>query len=157
MANETLTRSRSGRASDAGAHDLTLLGVKRQDWRGRPEAALELGRKLVRRSEIAYWVDSPTSRLPDDKSADRRTGPRHRASLRSAKVLDGSYRFVCDSRICALRLRATLRFRVNSRCMSMKHPKCARRRLSGSADRQLELDCARPRQRTLFGYAIATR
>jgi hypothetical protein len=98
MVNETLTRRRSEPASDAGAHD--LLGIKRQDWRGRPEAALELGRKLAVRGEIAYWVDSPAARSPGDNSADRRTYPRGRTRLRSAKLLDGSYRFVCDSRIC---------------------------------------------------------
>jgi hypothetical protein len=77
-----------------------LYGVKRQDWRGRPEAALELGRKLAGRGEIAYWVHSPSARSPSDKSADQRTCPRKRIRLRSAKLLDGSYRFVCDSRIC---------------------------------------------------------
>jgi hypothetical protein len=100
MTNETLTPRRSGRASDAGAHDLTLIGVKRQGCRGRREGALELGRKLARRGEIAYWVDSPRFRLPKGESADQRADPRERARLRSAKVLDGSYRFVCDSRIC---------------------------------------------------------
>jgi hypothetical protein len=77
-----------------------LSGVKRQDWRGRPEAALELGCKLAGRGEIAYWVDSPRARLPEDKSADQRLCPRERVRLRSAKLLDGSYRFMCDSRIC---------------------------------------------------------
>lgn len=77
-----------------------MRGVKRQDWCGRPEAALKLGRKLAGRGEIAYWVDSPRIRLPKDKSADQRACPRERARLRSAKLLDGSYRFVCDSRIC---------------------------------------------------------
>jgi hypothetical protein len=77
-----------------------LDGVKRQDWRGRPEEALELGRKLAGRGEIAYWVDSPSARLLKENSADQRTDPRKRMRLRSAKLLDGSYRFVCDSRIC---------------------------------------------------------
>jgi hypothetical protein len=77
-----------------------LIGVKRQDWRRRPEAAHEVSRKLARRGEIAYWVDSPRSRLPRGKSADQRAYPREPARLRSAKLLDGFYRFVCDSRIC---------------------------------------------------------
>jgi hypothetical protein len=100
MPNETLTRSRPWAASDAGAHDRMLFGIMRQDWRGRPEAALELGRKLAGRGEIAYWVDSSEARAPKNKSADRRTCRRERTRLRSAKLLDGSYRFVCDSRIC---------------------------------------------------------
>jgi hypothetical protein len=99
MANKTLTRSGSV-ASDGGAHGLMLLGVKRQDWRGRPGAALGLGRKLAGRGEIAYWVDSPRSLLPKDKTADQRTYPRERARLRSAKLLDRSYRFISDTRIC---------------------------------------------------------
>jgi hypothetical protein len=100
MANETLTRSRSQRVSGAAAHELVLLGVKRRDWRGGPEAAIEVGRKLAGRGEIAYWVDSPRARLPGDKSADQRADPRELAHLRSAKLLDGSYRFVCDTRVC---------------------------------------------------------
>ncbi len=35
-----------------------LVGVKRQDWRGRSEAARGIGRKLAERGEIAYWESS---------------------------------------------------------------------------------------------------
>ena len=98
MTKESSARSRSGRASDAGADE--MLGIKRQDWRGRSEAAFELGRKLAARGKIAYWVDSPGGRAPKNKRADQRAHPRERTRLRSAKLLDGSYRFVCDSRIC---------------------------------------------------------
>lgn len=77
-----------------------LLGMRREDWRSRPHVALELGRRLAGRGEIAYWVDSPSARAPKDESADQRAHPRERARLRSAKVLDASYNFVCDSRIC---------------------------------------------------------
>ena len=101
MINEILIARRpgSGAASDAGAHDRTLLGIRRQDWRSRPHAALELGRRLAGRGEIAYWVDL-LARAPKDESADQRAHPRERARLRSAKLLDASYNFVCDSRIC---------------------------------------------------------
>jgi hypothetical protein len=100
MDNESLNRPAASCLNPGDGRGPVLRGVKRQDWRGRREEAPELGRKLARRSEIAYWVDSPISRLPEDKSADQRTYPRQRARLRSAKLLDGSYRFVCDSRIC---------------------------------------------------------
>lgn len=76
-----------------------LLGIKRQDWRGRPRAALEVGRRLAGRGEIAYWVDSPAARAPKNESADQRAHPRERARLRSAKLLDASYNFMCESRI----------------------------------------------------------
>ena len=77
-----------------------LLGIKRQDWRARPEAALKLGRKLAGRGEIAYWVVLPEGRPPESKRADLRAHPRERTRLRSAKLLDGTYRFVCEGRIC---------------------------------------------------------
>jgi hypothetical protein len=72
-----------------------LLGVERGDWRARPEAALQLGRKLAGRGEVAYWVVSPA-----DNSADQRAHSRERTRLRSVKLLDGAYRFVCEGRIC---------------------------------------------------------
>ena len=100
MDNESLNRPAASCAHPGDGREPVLHGVKRQDWRGRPEAALELGRKLAGRGQIAYWVHSPSARLPKDKSADQRAYPRQRARLRSAKLLDGSYRFVCDSRIC---------------------------------------------------------
>jgi hypothetical protein len=100
MDNESLNRPAASCLNPGDGRGPVLRAVKRQDWRGRREGALELGRKLARRGEIAYWADSPMSHLPEDKSADQRTYSRQRARLRSAKVLDGSYRFVCDSRIC---------------------------------------------------------
>jgi len=100
MGNESLTRPAASCSNPRGGRGPVLRGVKRQDWRGGPEAALELGHKLAGRGEIAYWVDSPRASLRKDRSADQRTYPRERARLRSAKLLDGSYRFVCDSRIC---------------------------------------------------------
>lgn len=100
MDNESLNRTATSCANPGDGHGPVLRGVKRQDWRGRPEAALELGLKLAGRGEIAYWVHSPSARLPKEKSADQRNCPREPARLRSAKLLDGSYRFMCDSRIC---------------------------------------------------------
>jgi hypothetical protein len=77
-----------------------LVGVKRQDWRAQSEAARGIGRKLAERGEIAYWVGSDDGRPPSDKSANLRAHPRQRTRLRSAKLLDGSYRFLCEGRVC---------------------------------------------------------
>ena len=99
MVNETLIRRRSAPASD-GALEPVLLGIKRQDWRARPEAALELGRKLAGRGEIAYWAVSPEARPPERVRPELRAHPRERTRLRSAKLLDGTYRFICEGRIC---------------------------------------------------------
>jgi hypothetical protein len=97
MVNETLIRQGSAPAPHAQA---IFLGIKRQDWRARPEAAGRLGRELARRGEIAYWVDSAEGRPPESKRADQRMCRRERTRLRSAKLLDGAYRFVCEGRIC---------------------------------------------------------
>jgi hypothetical protein len=77
-----------------------LLGVERGDWRRQPEAARGLGRKLAGRGEIAYCVASNDIGSPPAKGANNRAQARERTRLRSAKLLDGSYRFVCEGRIC---------------------------------------------------------
>ena len=100
MINETSHQARRPAANHGGAQAPMLLGIKRQDWRARPEAALKLGRKLAGRGEIAYWVVSDDGRSPAGKSADLRAHPRERNCLRSAKLLDGAYRFLCEGRIC---------------------------------------------------------
>ena len=58
MGNENLIRSRPSPAGH-GAPQTILQGVKRQDWRARPEAARNVGLKLAGRGEIAYWVIPP--------------------------------------------------------------------------------------------------
>ena len=77
-----------------------MLGIKRQDWRARPEVALELGRKLAGRGEIAYWVVSPEARPPEGKRADQRGNRGSGSACARPKLLDGAYRFLCDGRIC---------------------------------------------------------
>ena len=76
-----------------------LVGVKRQDWRAQSDAARGIGRKLAERGEIGYWASSDDGRL-SDKSANLRAHPRQRTRLRSAKLLDGSYRFLSEGRVC---------------------------------------------------------
>jgi hypothetical protein len=99
MSDEAL-QGRRAAANRGGAPAPMLLGIKRQDWRAQPEATRNLGRKLAGRGEIAYWVVSDDGRSPADKGADLRAQPRERNRLRSAKLLDGAYRFICESRIC---------------------------------------------------------
>ncbi len=99
MVNENLTRSPSSPAGD-GAPPTILQGVKRQDWRAGPEAARNVGLKLAGRGEIAYWVIPPDGRGSAIERDEQRRRPRQRTRLRSAKVLDAAYRFLCESRIC---------------------------------------------------------
>jgi len=96
MVNAVLTRRRSGRAPCSPPGGPPLLGVKRRDWRARPQAARRLGRDLALRGEVAYRAD-PAERNAAD---GRRGGERRPARLRSAKLLDSAYRFLCEGRIC---------------------------------------------------------
>jgi len=100
MMDESLPRRRSPPGRPAAAAGTTLQGIKRRDWRARPESARALGRKLAGRGEIAYCVVSPEGLPPVVKRAERRQRPRERTRLRSAKVLDGAYRFLTEGRIC---------------------------------------------------------
>jgi hypothetical protein len=99
MVKTVLTPHSAPQATHHRAGVATFHGVKRQDWRARPEAACKLGRKLAERNEIAYWVASPEADLPEGGRADQRRGPRELMRLRSAKLLDGDYRFICECRI----------------------------------------------------------
>jgi hypothetical protein len=74
-------------------------GIKRQDWRAGSGAARQLGRDLAKRGEIAYWVVCSESKPPEGKRTEQRVGRRELLRLRSAKVLDARYRFVCECQI----------------------------------------------------------
>jgi hypothetical protein len=100
MVNEALIGCRSPAANRGASGQPVLQGIKRQDWRVRPETALKVGRKLAGRGEIAYWVISADVRPPEGKRADQRQSPRQRTRFRSAKLLDGAYRFLSEGRIC---------------------------------------------------------
>jgi hypothetical protein len=91
---------RSAAAPRSDGHNATLVGIRREDWRAQPETARRLSRKLAERGEIAYCVVSDGGYSTADKSADLRAHPRQRSRLRSAKLIDGSYRFLCEGRIC---------------------------------------------------------
>ena len=101
MTSKTLNRCSPELGKHRDEHGPLLLGVERGDWRAQPEAALELGRKLAGRGQVAYWVVSPEGPVTaESKHGNRRAQARERTRLRSAKLLDGAYRFVCEGRIC---------------------------------------------------------
>jgi hypothetical protein len=100
MTEAALHPGRRPTANPGDAHAPVLVGIKRQDWRTQSEAALNLGRKLASRGEIAYCVVSDADLLTADKGADLRTQLRERTRLRSAKLLDGGCRFLSEGRIC---------------------------------------------------------
>jgi len=100
MVNEALTERGAARAAHGRAGDAMFRGIKRQDWRARPDAARKLGRELAERGEIAYWAASPEKDLPEGKRTEQRGDAREPLRLRSAKLLDARYRFLCECRIC---------------------------------------------------------
>ncbi len=100
MINGALIRGRPGQAPNDPPEDALLHGVRRQDWRARPDAARRLARELAERGEIAYCVVSSETDGGQGERRDQRSGRRQPARLRSAKLLDGAYRFLCEGRIC---------------------------------------------------------
>jgi hypothetical protein len=100
MVNAALTEHPSQQAPDGRASDALFLGVKRRGLPAQPKAAWKLGRELAQRGEVAYWTVAPEGNGHEGKRGDQRGGPRQPTRLRSAKVLDARYRFVCEGRIC---------------------------------------------------------
>jgi hypothetical protein len=96
MVNAVLNRRGSGATGRARVSSLMFEGIKREDWRARPERARRLGAALAERGEIAYWVLTPDG----EPGRNRRGEQRAQARLRSAKLLDAAYRFLCECRIC---------------------------------------------------------
>ena len=113
MVNAILTRRGTAAPRGERAAALVLDGIKRNDWRARPDAARKLGAVLAERGEIAYWVVTPES----DPTSSQRADARERLRLRSAKSLDAALRFRSEYRICdrwLTRLRITLARDVRS-------------------------------------------
>ena len=97
MVNEAPMGRDAARAVHGRAGGATFRGIKRQDWRTGRDIARLLGRDLAKRGEIAYWAEKDP---PEGKRTDKRGGAREPLRLRSAKLLDARYRFVCECRIC---------------------------------------------------------
>jgi hypothetical protein len=98
MVNAVLSRRRPASARREHAPTPLLEGIKREDWRARPGAARRLGAALAERGEVAYWV-VPHGGTGKDRRSDQRASSREQMRLRSAKLLDAAYRFICDCRI----------------------------------------------------------
>ena len=99
MDNESLNRVAPSPANRGDGQGPVLLGVKRQDWRTQ-KMGRGLGRKLAERGEIAYWVVTPEQRSHAGNAPIDARRPVREPRLRSAKLLDGTYRFLCEGRIC---------------------------------------------------------
>ena len=78
----------------------TLEGVRHDGWRMRPDEARKIGEALAARGETVYWVVSPGGEPNRNRRRDLRADARERMRMRSAKLLDASFRFVCECRIC---------------------------------------------------------
>ncbi|MBV8103085.1 MAG: hypothetical protein JO223_00365 [Hyphomicrobiales bacterium] len=68
--------------------------------RARPEKARRLGAALAERGEIAYWVVTSDGEPERTRRGEQRAWSREQMCLRSAKLLDAAYRFICECRIC---------------------------------------------------------
>lgn len=77
-----------------------LEGVRREDWQARPDAARRLGAVLAERGKVAYWVVAPDCGSRQKRRGEQRASARKQMRLRSAKLLDAGYRFMCECRIC---------------------------------------------------------
>ncbi len=83
----------------ASAKPPVFDGVKQTGWRAKFVPAREIGAALALRGEIAYWVGTPPECVLGG-FREMRAEARERVRLRSAKLLDAAYRFLCECRIC---------------------------------------------------------
>jgi len=85
----------------AGAQPVVFDGVKREAWGGSHTGGREFAAALALRGEVAYWVGAPQdSQRESAWGRDMRGERRERLRLRSAKLLDAAYSFLCECRIC---------------------------------------------------------
>ena len=78
----------------------TLEGVRHDGRRMRPDEARKIGEQLAARGEIAYWILSFDVGRNGMRRRDLRADARERMRMRSAKILDGAFQFLCECRIC---------------------------------------------------------
>jgi hypothetical protein len=100
MVNAVLSRRGSSATKRVRAASLVFEGIKREDLRARPERARRLGPALAERGEIAYWVVTADGESGRNRGGEKRASSREQRRLRSAKLLDAAYRFLCECRIC---------------------------------------------------------
>ncbi len=99
MVNAVLTRRWAAGPPGERSVGRVLDGIRRDDWRTRPDAARKLAAALAERGEIAYSVLAPESDPPRKRIADQRTAAREPMRFRSEKSLDAVFRWVCECRI----------------------------------------------------------
>ena len=101
MVNETLDR---GDAAGWEARRRAGPDVGRgqaQDWRGATGGGARARPQTRRARRDRLLGRLPEGRPPDEqKRRSCARTPRERTRLRSAKLLDGAYRFLCEGRIC---------------------------------------------------------
>src|SRR5271165_762989 len=100
MVNAVLTRRASAGVRRERAASPVLEGIRREGWQARPDAARRLGAVLAERGEVAYWVVAPERGSKPNRRGEQRASTREQMRLRSAKLLDAAYRFMCECRIC---------------------------------------------------------
>ena len=96
MVNAVLSRRGQVPVRRNRAPEPLLDGVKRAECSGRPDIARRLGPVLAERGEVAYWIVAGGQ----ERLGDRRVGARGAMRMRSAKLLDAAFRYLCDCRIC---------------------------------------------------------
>ena len=121
MVNAVLNRRGPAGSWREGAGNPILEGIKREDCRTRrPDAARKLGAVLAERGEVAYWIVAQDGEPRHNRHSEQRGCSREQMRMRSAKLLDAAYRFICECRICdrslhGLRLALSRNIRLPSR------------------------------------------
>jgi PilZ domain len=100
MVNAMLNRRSSAGLRPERAVSPVLEGIRREDWQARPDTARRLGAVLAERGEVAYWVVAPDRGSRRNGRDEQRASAREQMRLRSAKLLDAAFRFMCECRIC---------------------------------------------------------
>ena len=107
MVNAILTRRGTAAPRGERAAALVLDGIKRNDWRARPDAARKLGAVLAERGEIAYWVVTPESdlpvRMPNLRPLAHQTPDHARPRRPIAEARGGAYRRIGRRGLCESR------------------------------------------------------
>ena len=101
MVNAVLSGRRPAGSRRERATSPILEGLKREDCRTRrPDAARKLGAVLAERGEVAYWIVAQDGWPRQNRHSEQRASSREQMRMRSAKLRDAAYRFICECRIC---------------------------------------------------------
>lgn len=100
MVNSILSDHGSRERRRPSAALLTLDGVKRGDWRACADATRRIAASLSEQGQVSYWIEEAECEPERRRDGEHRVDARERVRLRSAKVLDSAFRFVCECRVC---------------------------------------------------------